>query len=541
MNTPRRTPARRAVVLLAVLVVVVLLSLAAYQYSELMSAEYRAADSHARALQARSAADSGIWFATALLGNSDNLDSLSGNLWDNSATFQDVQISDSGGVNGSSNNDNTDPRRQMLFSLISVRDADDPAASSQPYRFGMVDEAGKINLNALLQIDPTGNTATQMLMQLPNMTQDVVNSILDWIDTDDNTRQDGAENDYYSSQSPPYQCKNGPLDSLEELLLVKGVTPQLLFGNDRNRNGVLDPGEDDGTGQVDRGWLPYLTVYSRESNVDSQGNPRIYLNDSNLNELATNLTPLLGQDLTNFIVAYRMYGGTQSTSSPGKGPPRMAASDSSAVSSQIQSARTTNRGQKLNKISSLYDLVNATVSVPVGSGRNQRTVSYPSPLQNASQQQQLLPTLLDETTIYSTAELPPRINVNTASQVVLTTLPGLTANDVQAILTNRPQVSDNTPPDPSYQTPAWLITKASFSISKMKTLEKYITARTQVYRVQSLGYSAGGGPVARVEAVIDTNLGRPRILAWRDLSELGKGFDVGPGSSNSNNPGMGNH
>jgi hypothetical protein len=64
-------------------------------------------------------------------------------------------------------------------------------------------------------------------------------------------------------------------------------------------------------------------------------------------------------------------------------------------------------------------------------------------------------------------------------------------------------------------------------------LENYITARSQVYRVQSLGYAASGGPVARVEAVVDTNNGRPRVLYWRDLSELGKGFDVGPGSSNS--------
>ena len=38
--------------------------------------------------------------------------------------------------------------------------------------------------------------------------------------------------------------------------------------------------------------------------------------------------------------------------------------------------------------------------------------------------------------------------------------------------------------------------------------------------------SAKGGPMARVEAVIDTNGGKPRIVYWRDLSELGKGFDI---------------
>ena len=51
-------------------------------------------------------------------------------------------------------------------------------------------------------------------------------------------RTNGAKESYYSGLTPPYHCKNGPLDSLEEMLLIKGVTPQLLFGNDKNRNGV---------------------------------------------------------------------------------------------------------------------------------------------------------------------------------------------------------------------------------------------------------------------------------------------------------------
>jgi hypothetical protein len=45
--------------------------------------------------------------------------------------------------------------------------------------------------------------------------------------------------------------------------------------------------------------------------------------------------------------------------------------------------------------------------------------------------------------------------------------------------------------------------------------------------VQSIGYFEGGGPTARIEAIIDTNAGRPRIIYWRDLTELGKGYDLG--------------
>src|SRR5262249_41429140 len=140
---------------------------------------------------------------------------------------------------------------------------------------------------------------------------EIANSILDWMDADSDPRPGGAEDEYYMALTPPYHCKNGPLDSLEELLFVKGVTPQLLFGNDRNRNGILDSDEDDGSGILDRGWSAYLTIYSREQNLDSSGNPRIYVNDRDLNKLYDKLNAAVGPDLAGYIVGYRLYGPTQ--------------------------------------------------------------------------------------------------------------------------------------------------------------------------------------------------------------------------------------
>ena len=63
-----------------------------------------------------------------------------------------------------------------------------------------------------------------------------MNSILDWLDhdDDDNVRQDGAEDEYYMGLQNPYHCKNGPMDSIEELLLIKGITPELYFGDEAN-------------------------------------------------------------------------------------------------------------------------------------------------------------------------------------------------------------------------------------------------------------------------------------------------------------------
>ncbi len=543
---------RRGVVLLIVLIVVVLLTLAAYQFGELMTAEYAAADSYNRSAQARRLADSGIQYSAAALGNTNTFNTaLGGNPYDNASFFQAIAVQGNGPGNS-----------QGRFSVIAPLDPDDPAGGSQPYRYGVTDESGKLNLNALMTLDSSGKVAHDMLMNLPNMTEDIANSILDWIDPDSDTRTNGAEDDYYTSLSPPYHVKNGPLDSLEELLLVKGVTPDLLFGNDTDRSGT----------QQYRGWSAYLTVYSRELNVDSQGNPRIYVNDPDLQGLYQKLTTALSADLANYIIAYRMYGPAQQQQSTPGGTAPAAGSGTGAVAGRLSSAsaasaasaqapaasaasgargaastgggtsaagtgtsgatprltRATlgNFGQRPpQRISSLYELINSRVSIP-GSAPGTQATTYPSPLNDPSTLSQLLPLLLDEVTTVQGIEIPARINVNTAPRTVLSALPGLSPADVENIIDHRPSFSSAEPPDPIYQTPAWLITQANFSPQTLRTLDRYITARSQVYRVQSVGYFDGGGPAARVEAVIDTNAGRPRIIYWRDLTELGKGYNL---------------
>lgn len=55
-------------------------------------------------------------------------------------------------------------------------------------------------------------------------------SILDWMDADDNAALNGTESDFYLTYSPSYHAKNGPLDELSELLLVRGITPELYWG-----------------------------------------------------------------------------------------------------------------------------------------------------------------------------------------------------------------------------------------------------------------------------------------------------------------------
>lgn len=555
---------RAGVVLLAVLIVISVLTLSGYLFSEAMKEEYRMINSLKRAAQARALAESGVDYAASLLSNADSFtNTLNSNPYNNPQVFQGITVREDG-PSGS----------QGRFSIVAPLGPDDAPSDSQPYRFGVTDESGKINLNALMKLDSSGQLLYNMLSPttgpgLPNMTEDVVNSILDWLDADDTPRENGAESETYSGMTPPYRAKNGPLDSLEELLLVKGVTPQLLFGNDRNRNGILDSNEDDGQGIADQGWSAYLTIYSRELNVDSSGNPRIYVNSSDLDALYQNLSTAVGQDLANYIIAYRMYGpaaapqsgsGSQtgnassasanpSTSSTGRTPTTGAASGTTARSGSSTGGASAGGGTsgtsaaparlsrsnlgnfrqgQPRRISSLYELVNSRVAIPASTPQGQPT-TYPSPLNDPATLKQYLPLLLDEVTTVRGIELPARININTAPQAVLSVLPNLSDSDVQAILDHRPNPSDTDPPDPIFQTPAWLITEANFAPQKVQALDRYITARSQTYRVQSLGYFEGGGPAARVEAVIDTNAGRPRVVYWRDLTELGRGFPS-PGS-----------
>jgi type II secretory pathway component PulK len=517
---------RRGVVLIAVLIVTVLLSLAAYQYTDLMTAEYKASSNAVRYAQARAAAESGIIYVATLLADPNMATMVNGNPFDNATVFQNQPVAP-----------NDTQRFSSVFSVVSPRD--DDAFNALGPRWGVTDEASKININALIMADPTGNMLFNMLMKLPNMTSDIANAIVDWVDADDTVRQStdggqgGAESDYYMSLTPPYKCKNGPIDSIEELLMVRGVTPQLLFGDDINRNGYQDANENATDGTFNPGWAQYLTMYGREPNKASDGTARIFLNmDTTTTDLPTqfdNLTNAIGNDMAVFIMLYRIKGPYNGGGGGGGGGGgnNAKAPVQAAISEFDPSTLNLSTAKAGTQISSIYDLFDAQVEVAASNPKDPSTI-YTSPLTTGgSNVRDLLPLLLDKTTTSQDTELLGRINVNTATQTILQCLPTLSDTDIQMIMSVRPQFSGMEAPDAIFLTPAWLITEANFSPARMKTLEKYVTSYTQVYRFQVLGYfESGTGPVVRIEAVVDTNNGRPRILYQRDISELGKGFDL---------------
>jgi|SRR3989338_1598767 len=94
------------------------------------------------------------------------------------------------------------------------------------------DELGKVSLRIVYPntgaLNDNLHSAYLRLLNLLQQKEDIADTLSDWIDTDNEPRMMGAEGiDYYQRLSAPYMPKNGYLESLEELLMIKGYTPQV--------------------------------------------------------------------------------------------------------------------------------------------------------------------------------------------------------------------------------------------------------------------------------------------------------------------------
>jgi general secretion pathway protein K len=90
-------------------------------------------------------------------------------------------------------------------------------------------------LESKINVNTADGPLLQQVLNLQGVDAGVISevsdSVLDWIDPDDNTRPAGAESDYYLGLTPSYYAKNAPMDSTEELLLVKGVTHKMYYND----------------------------------------------------------------------------------------------------------------------------------------------------------------------------------------------------------------------------------------------------------------------------------------------------------------------
>jgi general secretion pathway protein K len=123
------------------------------------------------------------------------------------------------------------------------------------YTVKIVDESGKIDINKASDL-----ILKNFFMNLgiqPEEADILADSILDWRDSDDLHRLHGAEDDYYASLQNPYKAKNAKFDTIEELVLVKGFTPGILYGEGQ-RKGIME----------------FLTVHAKGEQINLNAAPK---------------------------------------------------------------------------------------------------------------------------------------------------------------------------------------------------------------------------------------------------------------------------
>ena len=126
-----------------------------------------------------------------------------------------------------------------------------------------------------------GNQTTGVDNDTDEQIRTIVDSILDWRDCDHEQRLNGAEDDYYGGLSRPYGAKDNFFDSTEELLQIKGVTPEIFFGHDdspglidvfspypRGKELVINSGQI--TAQVVRALVPAFTLSDAQEFVEGR-------------------------------------------------------------------------------------------------------------------------------------------------------------------------------------------------------------------------------------------------------------------------------
>jgi type II secretory pathway component PulK len=518
--------------LLLTLIVVSLLTLGAMAFFERMFAERRASSAHGRQLQARHLAETGVEYIKAVVAQTPAILLEQGGLYTNPNLFQGMLVSD-------------DPVAAFRgrFTVLAPDLTTDGDYGG--IRYGLENESARLNLNTVLLADSSGeNGARKVLMTLPGMTESIADAILDWIDDDDEPRLLGAEREFYSSLDPPYAPRNGAVGSIEELLMVRDVTPALLFGADLNRNTAIETSEqslteidnvDNSAGTLNRGWAAYLTLDSAESNLRADGTPKIDVNMDDLEALHKELVAVLDQEMANFIIAYRQGGPYDGDDNRGR------------EASSIKLDFTQPGRQKLSTILDLIGVSTEIANSPQGGQNNQqgeggggdgqgegrgaggggqnqnsRTVVKSVFPDDSGAMQRYLTKLMDNLAVNASPTIPGRININQAPRTLLAGVPGLTPTAVEQILADRDLTLGQQRPEQVHET--WVLESGIVKLDEMKKLMPLVTTGGNVYRAQVVGFFDAEGAADRLEVVIDATQTPPVVRRRWELRELGPGY-----------------
>lgn len=495
---------RRGMVLIVVMIVIVIVSLAGFAFAALMFTERKAVTLYGDEMQLTATVASGEELLKSKLALPASERNDAGGIFDDPERFRGVLVFE-----------DEDTGRRARFSVVSPRIEDDAPAG---VRFGVEDESSRLNLGVLAEWERRlPGSAKSALMRLPAMTETAAESILDWVDVDSEPRGQGAEDDYYSGLEARYAPRNAAPESLEELLLVKEVTRELLFGADSNRDFAVDRLELQAQATASTSskatkealpWAMFLTTCSAERNLREDGRPRINLNEANLARLQQSLSTALDARWARFIVAYRQYGPSANAAS--------AASDNGAPIDTSRPAKF--------PIPSIYDLVASRVEIPSANSNSSPSVIVSPVRDDRDSMRKELPRLLDCTTTDASPTIVGRISVNSATKAVLSAVPGLDDALAEQIVSARAAQIGSQRPETRYA--CWLLTDGLVDLAKMRAIAPYLNGGGDVFRAQIVGFWDHPAPMARLEVVVDASTLPPRVSSRQDLRLLGPAFSA---------------
>jgi len=353
------------------------------------------------------------------------------------------------------------------------------------YSYGITDEAGKVNLNT---------ASLDMLSKLPGMTPEFAASIVDWRDADSNVTPGGAESEYYLLLPDPYECKNSPLETVEELFLIRGASKDILYGGDTSRNGILDPGEE--------------TSFITSSTSSGTGTR-------------------LNRGIFNDVTVY-------------SAPPSATANNAASSTALTQPQRVNvNTAQRSALTTLLQDSV-ASARLPVVIDRVRRE----RPFRNVFDFYYRSGLTFDEfqpiaSRVTTTSAAPPKglINVNTAPREVLLCLPKLDDSDASALLAHRPATSTSSisgrgstfTTTTTGGTPStagmsgtdisWVI--QALSREKAIAIGGYVTGQSYQFSADIVSVAPDGRAFKRCRVVIDAGSSPPKVIYRQNLTHLG--------------------
>jgi DNA uptake protein ComE-like DNA-binding protein len=433
----------RASILIGLLWCVALLSVVVVGVLHTAQIDLQTGKNYGDKIQARYLALAGIEKAEALIyKEAHNGKKHSGDLYDDTQDFRGISLG------------------RGTFSVLR-RGHDDEGGG---VIYGVSDEESRLNINTADQDE---------LMKIQGLNSDIATAILSWRGQGSNV----METDYYLSQRPPYQPRGASFETVRELLMVRGVTPDLLFGKDTHQNGLLDD-EADGLNQQPKfqdsvsadalGWAGILTADSSVKNVNAAGESRVNIQNADESSLAE--VHGITRNIARAIVAYRGKSNFQS-------------------------------------IADLLDVTPPQDNQNAGIPQNSQDSSGSSGGGVISES--LLMEVADDVTASGDQSSAGLININTASLEVLVCLPGMDRDLAQKIISYRQSSG-------FFANPAELLKVDGMTRDVFKQVVPLVTARSETFRILAEGRVKSTGVRQRVQVIVRVNRDGVKTLSYRE-------------------------